>query len=59
MKVMGPNGVEKVLNPDNDYMVFFIDKNRRGTTSKQVVIETDKGLNIIRDVGFTTIYEEF
>ena len=47
------------LDKNKDYMVVFIDKNRRGSTSVQVVLEVDKGRNIIRDVGITRISEEF
>lgn len=47
------------LELEKDYMVVFIDKNRRGSTSVQVVLEVDKGRNIIRDVGITRISEEF
>ncbi|HFI0463252.1 TPA: DnaB-like helicase C-terminal domain-containing protein [Streptococcus suis] len=47
------------LSSDEDYMILFIDKNRSGSTSQQVVIKTDKGRNIIRDVGYTQISEDF
>lgn len=47
------------LDEDNDYMVMFLDKNRRGTSSLQTIIKTDKGRNTIRDVGFTKISQEF
>lgn len=47
------------LDEDRDYMVVFLDKNRRGTTTLQVVLETDKGRNKISDIGFTKISQEF
>lgn len=47
------------LDEQNDYMVAFLDKNRRGTTSLQTVIKTDKGRNQITDIGFTKISQEF
>ena len=47
------------LDKNKDYMVVFIDKNRRGSTSVQVVLEVDKSRNIIKDVGITRISEEF
>ena len=51
--------VDQILSVDNDYAVLFLDKNRQGSTHRQVVIATDKGKNKIRDVGFTQISQEF
>ena len=59
LKVKGGDGQIRNLIPDEDYMVLFIDKNRTGSTSQQVVLKTDKGKNIIKDVGFTSIMEDF
>lgn len=53
------DGREIPLDEDEDYMVVFLDKNRRGSTSLQVVLQTDKSRNIIKDVGFTKISQEF
>lgn len=53
------NEEEKPLIPDRDYRVLFIDKNRMGSTNKQIVIETDMGRNIIKDKGFTTVPEDY
>ena len=36
-------------------MIVFWDKNRQGQTSRQVVLEVDRGLNIVRDIGKTQI----
>ncbi|UDM72671.1 AAA family ATPase [Vagococcus fluvialis] len=47
------------LDEEDDYMVVFLDKNRRGTTSLQTIIKTDKGRNVIQDTGFTKISQEF
>lgn len=47
------------LNENYEYMVVFLDKNRRGATHSQVVLRVDKGKNIIRDVGFTRIDADF
>ena len=57
--VVEANGVRQELDPTREYMVIFLDKNRRGSTALQTVIETDKGRNIIRDIGFTKISQEF
>ena len=44
-----------MLDEDKDYMIVFWDKNRQGQTNRQVILEVDRGLNIIRDVGKTQI----
>ena len=36
-------------------MIVFWDKNRQGKTNRQAVLEVDRGLNTIRDVGLTQI----
>lgn len=59
LKIHDAKGSLKTLDPDKDYMVLFLDKNRAGPTSKQIVLETDKDRNVIRDVGFTIISEDF
>lgn len=59
LKIKDGYGNTRHLSSSKDYMVLFIDKNRSGSTSSQIVLETDKGKNIIRDVGFTTIMEDF
>lgn len=56
--IKNSKGEEVNLNPENDYMVLFIDKNRSGSTSHQVVLKTDKGKNIVKDVGYTQISED-
>lgn len=57
--VVEKGGKRVDLETHKEYMVVFLDKNRRGSTALQTVIETDKGRNIIRDVGFTKISQEF
>lgn len=59
IKVKRANKSEAILDPAKEYMLIFIDKCRSGSTSNQVVIRTDKGKNIIRDVGFTKIAEDY
>ncbi len=61
LKIRNPeNSFDKVvLDPQEDYMVIFIEKNRSGSSSEQVVLATDKGRNVIRDVGYTRIAEDF
>lgn len=53
------DGAKGQLSEDKDYMVVFIDKNRQGSTNNQVVWRVDKGRNIIKDVGFTRISQDF
>lgn len=36
-------------------MIVFWDKNRQGRTNRQVVLEVDRGLNTVRDIGVTQI----
>lgn len=59
LKVRDAKGAIKTLDPDKEYMVLFLDKNRAGSTAQQIILETDKDRNIIRDVGFTVIAEDF
>lgn len=55
IKVVNSKGHSEMLDEDNDYMIVFWDKNRQGQTNRQVVLEVDRGLNLIRDVGKTQI----
>ena len=55
LKVIGKDGHSKLLDEDKDYMIVFWDKNRQGRTNRQAIIEVDRGLNTIRDIGLTTI----
>lgn len=48
-------GETKRLEEDDDYMVVFIAKNRAGESNKDIVLYTDKGHSIVRDVGHTII----
>lgn len=50
---------EKQLNPDEDYRIIFVDKNRSGSTSRQIVLGVDMGRNKIRDVGYTVVAEDY
>lgn len=47
------------LDDDKEYMVAFIDKNRQGSTSNQIVWLVDKGRNVMEDEGFTRISQDF
>ena len=51
--------VDAKLNEDSNYMVLFVDKNRRGSTDDQMVFRVDKGKNIMKDVGFTKIAQDY
>lgn len=53
-------GAQKViLDEEKDYMICFIDKNRQGATNRQIVWRVDKGRNIMKDVGVTTIAQDY
>lgn len=47
-----------ILKEDNDYMLFFWDKNRQGSTNKQAILRVDKGRNTVKDVGYTKIDQQ-
>lgn len=55
LKVIGRDHHQHLLDEDKDYMIVFWDKNRQGKTNRQAVLEVDRGLNTIRDVGLTQI----
>lgn len=55
LKVINDDGHSVQLDPEKDYMIVFWDKNRQGATNRQVVLAVDRGLNLIRDVGWTQI----
>ncbi|WP_461199188.1 DnaB-like helicase C-terminal domain-containing protein [Enterococcus sp. N249-2] len=59
LKVENAKGDKIVLDPSKDYFIIFIDKNRMGGTSRQVIFEIDMGRNVIRDVGLTYVPEDF
>lgn len=47
-----------ILKEDNDYMLFFWDKNRQGSTNKQAILRVDKGRNMVKDIGYTKIDQQ-
>ena len=47
------------LNEKDNYMVMFIDKNRRGSIENQIVFKVDKGRNIMKGAGFTRIAQDY
>lgn len=53
--VVRRNGKQIILKEENDYMLFFWDKNRQGATNKQAVLRVDKGRNKCKDIGYTKI----
>lgn len=55
LRIIKEDGHQALLDEDKDYMIVFWDKNRQGQTSRQVVLEVDRGLNIVRDIGKTQI----
>lgn len=53
-RLEGKNGRTKIpvtLSQDKNYQVFFISKNRAGSTSYQIVVENDLSRNKIIEVG--------
>lgn len=57
--VVKKDGQQVILNEDADYMVCFIDKNRQGATSNQIVWRVDKGRNTMIDVGLTRVAQDY
>ena len=55
LRVIDEQHHQKLLDEDKDYMIVFWDKNRQGRTNRQVVLEVDRGLNTVRDIGVTQI----
>ena len=55
LRVIDDQRHQKLLDEDKDYMIVFWDKNRQGRTNRQVVLEVDRGLNTVRDIGVTQI----
>lgn len=54
----GKNGKTKIpvkLNKEKNYQVFFIAKNRAGSTSYQIVVENDLSRNRMAEVGITVV----
>lgn len=48
-----------ILLKENDYIILFVDKNRRGAAKTQMVFKIDKGRNTMKDIGFTTVSEDY
>ena len=59
LKVENAKGDKVNLDPTKDYRILFIDKNRMGSSSKQIVLETDMSKNIVRDMGYTYVPEDY
>ena len=59
LQIKGLQNEPVFLNEDNDYMLIFVPKNRRGSTNDVVVLKTDKNRNVITDMGLTRIAEDF
>lgn len=59
----GKNKTTKVhveLDPNKNYSIMFITKNREGETNQfQIVAESDLGKNRYRDIGLTSVPEDF
>ena len=59
LKVKRADGRSVELSEEKEYMIAFIDKNRQGSTSSQIVWRVDKGRNIMKDVGFTKVSQDY
>lgn len=59
LKVKGAKKVDKILSQDKDYMICFIDKNRQGASTDQVVWRVDKGRNLLIDTGLTRVAQDY
>lgn len=51
--------VPETLSKDKNYFIIFIDKNRFGEGNIQIVVEYDFSLNIYKEVGITSVPEDF
>lgn len=62
-EVKGKNGSTKIpvnLDKNKKYQVFFIVKNRFGATdSYQIVVEVDLSRNIYKEIGITSVMQDF
>lgn len=60
LKVMHPTNpnMNLVMDENKEYMIVFFDKNRQGSTSKQVVLEVDMARNIVRDFGYCNVPQD-
>jgi len=62
-RLEGKNGNTKIpvtLHKDKHYMVLFIDKNREGESqSFQIVAEVNLGRNTYREIGITSIAQDY
>ena len=60
LKIMHPTNpnMNLVMEENKDYMIVFFDKNRQGSTNKQVVLEVDMSRNVIRDFGYCNVPQD-
>lgn len=62
-RLEGRNGKTKIpvnLDPNKHYQIIFIVKNREGAANRfQIVVEHDMSRNIMKEVGFTNIIQDF
>lgn len=50
---------QPLLKKDSEYLIAFIEKNRRGSTANQLVFKVDKGRNTMKDTGFTKVAQDY
>lgn len=62
-RLEGKNGKTKIpvtLDPNKHYQILFITKNREGSAGRfQIVFEHDMSRNIMKEIGFTRIQQDF
>jgi replicative DNA helicase len=62
-RLEGKNGATRIpviLHKDKHYMVIFIDKNREGESGQfQIVAEVNLGRNTYKEIGITSIAQDF
>lgn len=56
-KPIDKNGKEIKLNKDKHYIVYFVLKNRNGSTNKQVIAEFNQDFNVIKDIGYIKLQQ--
>jgi len=59
-RLAGKNSnIPVTLDKNKKYLILFIVKSREGSKDYQIVVESDLGRNVMREVGFTCIENDF
>lgn len=59
VQVKTKEGYLKTMDPEKEYFIIFLGKNRFGETNRQLVVEVDMGRNIMNDFGTCLIEQDF